>query len=262
MPYVERNVMNSDRSSQKTGFYRLRRLLKNTKLLKFLLPFFYPENPVYVFHHIPKCGGTSLVHVLSDWFFLIRDYRSGWETINYPKKIKLNSLRSIHCLCGHWELYGYHIFQRYPAILNLPERFRLFAFIRDPLEISLSLFRYEKKNNRNKTISLEQHLSLRPNYLANIFPVSRDNYKNIIDRYFFIGILEEGQASLDLFAKLIGKKSYKMPLLNKTKSNKPTKTMLNRELFQKFRYENELDYLIYDYCKEKFRKTLSGQGNS
>jgi hypothetical protein len=139
----------------------------------------------------------------------------------------------------------------------------LFTFIRDPLEVSLSLFRYEKKNHRNKTVSLEQHLSLRPNYLANIFPVSRDNYKDILDRYFFIGILEEGQAGLDLFAKLVGKERLDMPRLNQTKLDyKSSETTLAKDLVQKFRDENELDYLIYDYCKEKFRKTLTEQSNS
>ena len=42
---------------------------------KRLLKHFYPKNPVYIFHHIPKCGGTSLSYILNKWFVVVRDYR-------------------------------------------------------------------------------------------------------------------------------------------------------------------------------------------
>lgn len=60
-----------------------------------------PRNPVYVFHHIPKCGGSSINEVLNSWFVTFKDYRDGY-TLNYPEKIALNSLRSSHCLSGHF----------------------------------------------------------------------------------------------------------------------------------------------------------------
>jgi hypothetical protein len=106
-----------------------------------------PREPVYVFHHIPKCGGTSLNKVLDSWFTTVKDYRSGWS-MNYPEKIDIGRLRSCHCLCGHFELDGYYLHQRYPEVF-MSSRYRVFTFVRDPLQVQLSLFWYETINNQS-----------------------------------------------------------------------------------------------------------------
>ena len=217
-----------------------------------------PESPVYIFHHIPKCGGTSLLQVLDKWFVTIKDYRYGW-TMDYPKKVEINRLRSAHCLCGHYELDGYYLHQRYPEVL-ISDKFKLFTFIRDPLQIRLSLYRFEKKNNVGKSGNIEEYLFNRLNYMANRFPATRENYKEVVDRYFFIGILEEGQASLNFLARLIGKKAHKMPCVNRTERDGVSDIeRLPKELVKRFREENAIDYLIYEYCLKKFTISLAKQ---
>ena len=134
------------------------------------MSFVSPKNPVYIFHHIPKCGGTSVNKVLNHWFLIIRDYRSPLS-LNYKDKIDLNNLRSCHCLCGHFELNGYHIHQRYPQAIE-EERYRIITFVRDPLQIQLSLYRYERKRNTPIAKNIEEHLFLRPNYLSNRLPAT------------------------------------------------------------------------------------------
>ena len=217
-----------------------------------------PRSPVYVFHHIPRCGGSSVNEVLASWFITIKDYRSGW-TMDYPEKVNIERLRSAHCLCGHFELDGYHLHQRYPGILG-SDRFRLFTFVREPLQVQLSLYRYEKKQKVCTVGSIEDRLSARPNYVADRLPATQENYKEIIDRYFFVGILEEGQASLDLLARILGKPRKKLPWANRTRKDSGCDEVnLSEELIGKFREENVLDYLIYEYCVEKFRKNLAEQ---
>jgi len=109
-----------------------------------------PKTPVHVFHHIPKCGGTSLLRILDSWFILVRDYRPYNQT-DYPKPININRLRSAHCLCSHFDSNDYHIAQRYPGIIASPD-FRLITFLRDPLEVKLSLYRFENRNITNVII--------------------------------------------------------------------------------------------------------------
>ena len=208
------------------------------------------ETPLYFFHHIPKCGGTSLNAALNEWFDeTINDYRAGW-TMNYPPTVDLSKLNPNICVTGHFELDGYYLHQRYPEVINSPD-YKIFTFIREPLAVKLSLYRYEKLNNVGDR-SFEEHLLTRDNYLADRFPATEENYQEVLDRYFFIGILEEYQLSLDILADLIGKPKIPMPWQNKTKGENQEES-LSEDLLTKFRERNNLDYLIYDYCCEKFK---------
>lgn len=213
-------------------------------------------NQVPVFHHLPKCGGTSVLKMLAGWFKLIPDYRQGW-TVSHQARLNIDALTPEHCLCGHFELDGYHLAQRYPGLLENP-RFWTFSFIRDPLEVKMSLFRYEMKNNvGNKSRTIEKHLSTRKNYLTGVLGVDRDSYKELLDKYAFIGVLEESDLSVELLAWLLAKNKAGLPWENKTlESGKRSQDALPDQLIQKFKEENELDYAIYNYAVDRF-KTLN-----
>ena len=174
--------------------------------------------------------------------------------MKYPAVVNLSHLNSKFCICGHWEFEGYRLYQRYPGVLGSP-KFKIFTFLREPLEVSLSLFRYEKENNINVDMEIEEHLSIRNNYIASIFPATEENYMKIIDKYFFVGILEEGQCCMDLLAEIIGKKKYILPWQNKTNVNILTnKRSLSQSVVKKFKEDNSLDYQIYGYAYSKFNK--------
>ncbi|MBW4653141.1 MAG: sulfotransferase family protein [Kaiparowitsia implicata GSE-PSE-MK54-09C] len=230
--------------------------------LKQLKVAFSPQHPVYVFHHLPKCGGTSLLSALDQWFSVIKDYRAGW-TSRYPNPVDLETLRSANCLCGHFELEGYHLHQRYPQVLK-SDHYRVFTFIRDPLQVRLSLYRYEWQHREllphiQKAPVLEDHLLQRPNYLASIFPVTWETYQSVLDCYWFIGSLEQAQTSLNALARRMGKPSQPMPLLNATQNYAPTsdEIMVSPKLAAQFREVNALDYAIYDYCQKRFEGAIA-----
>lgn len=141
--------------------------------------------PIYIFHHIPKCGGTRLLKALANWFILIKDFQTQWN-MDYPPSAKLENLTPWHCLCGHFEEDGYRLRQRYPEALS-SDRYRVFTFIRDPLMVKLSLYWYETEYKKVAFSSVEE---------------------------------------------------------------------LSPELVAKFREINCLDYLIYEYSVERFKKAL------
>ena len=113
-------------------------ILNRINISKRLTSFLYKKDPVYIFHHMPKCGGTSLSYLLNQWFIVKRDYRKDWNSA-HKNKYNLNKFRSINCLAGHWELPEVYLNKRYPEVFT-NDKYKVFTFLRDPLEHSLSLY--------------------------------------------------------------------------------------------------------------------------
>ncbi len=172
----------------------------------------------YIFHHLPKCGGTTAFDALSEWFICIKDYPPAWSNLDNPRSYKqfcdspekIDRLRDYHILCGHYHLKGSFLHERYPGLLE-NSKCRLITFLRHPLEIQLSLFYYELRNGRFDTDELlEDRLLLRQNYLASIIPCDESNFREVLDKYFFIGVVEEYQKSFDHLATLLGKPQVRL----------------------------------------------------
>ena len=242
----------------KINLQRLKRGWNRVNIFKRVITPFYPKCPVYVFHHIPKSGGTSFTQILNKWFIVVRDYRKDWSG-DHKSVIKIEKLRSTHCLAGHWELPGVYLEERYPDVfINM--RYKVFTFLRDPLEHSLSLYRYEKENNQTNIQDIEEHFTIRPNYIATILNADEDNYKEIIDRYFFVGILEEMDKSIQILSKLIGRKYYKLPWINRTKLDSKTNSeQLSKSTIDTFKEINNVDYLIYNYAFDRLNSKINDQ---
>jgi hypothetical protein len=211
----------------------------------------------YVFHHLPKCAGTSAVDALTNWFMVLKDYPVGWSDENksqvYQKfcdnSIDLDKLKPYQILVGHYHLEQSFLHQRYP---NWKEKgYKVFTFFRDPLELRISLYHYEIRNNRfTDDEPLEkQLLQHKQNYVAGLMPCDDSNYMEVLQRYFFIGIVEKYQESFDWLSKLIGKPPIKLKTYNES-----TRKSLNLsdDLIAEFKEINQLDYKIYNYGKNFF----------
>ena len=205
-----------------------------------------------------KCGGTSVKEVLHNWFNVEYDYFEDHNNLNEFMKYKLNTdlLSGDTCIAGHFQFEGIYIHQRYLRALENKSKFRLFSFIRDPLDFRASLYYYAKARNSNfKNYKLSDVILNNQNLLSTLFPCDESNYKNVLDRYYFIGFVEKMQESLDKFADLINKKRQRLPLANKSEKDSQLEN-LSPEVLGKFKDRNKLDYQIYEYCLEKFYKMM------
>ena len=206
-----------------------------------------------------KCGGTSVVITLDKWFKVMFDHTEDpnglYQDLNdyYRYKYNLENFHSDTCLVAHFQFDGFFLSQRYPEALKRPGEFKTFTFIRDPLQLVISLYYYGRKRIHR---SLENFIMGEENFLAKRFPCNEENYKDVLDRYFFIGIVEKMQESFDRLADLTSKKRIKLPLVNKSvKDDQSSK--LSEDFIKRFKENNKLDYLIYEYCMERFLKEKS-----
>lgn len=124
----------------------------------------YPDQvgkrPIFIFNHIPKCGGTSLNIVLRKWFHLVRDYPphdlqypdpKDWDKaqVECEKDLpKLNQLKPYQILAGHY----YHPRNRFSIRLKINpvnEKLKKITFLREPLAHRLSLYKFGVKRGHN-----------------------------------------------------------------------------------------------------------------
>lgn len=229
----------------------------------------YPEelskSPVFIFNHIPKCAGTSFKHVLRNWFYIVYDYAPNENDFlnmdEYSKSFQFyleNPKDSKKCkpwviLAGHYHVSEFSLQSRYPNAL-LDDRYKLITFIRDPLKQKTSMYFFSKKMNYSfvEGYSLEDFLLLYPNLLANSLGCTIDNFKVVLKRYFFIGVVEKYEYSiLQLSNKLNRKIPLSIPKSN-VNEKKHESISLDNEFLVRFSELNKLDYLIYNYIIEKY----------
>ena len=214
---------------------------------------YWNKSPVYLFHHLIKCGGSSLVISFDNWFKMEIDHLSHVDELNKYVKLRYhpNALTGDSCIYGHYHYNGIYLQQRYPEFLEgNPER-RVFTFMRNPLKLQISLYYYSRQRNELEGMELLDFLTYMPNYISTLFPCDESNYKEVIDKYFFIGIVERMQESIDKFARIIGKKSFSVKREN-VSSKDPQIELVTEDVENKFFESNKLDYLIYEYCCQKF----------
>lgn len=206
----------------------------------------------YIFHHVPKCGGTSAVDALTNWFVILKDYPVGWcDEDNPPLYQKfcsnphnLDKIKPYQLLVGHYHLADSFLDRRYPDWEK--KGYKLFTFLRDPLELQISLYYYEIRMGRiSADEPIADRLLLRPNYIANLMRCNNSNYLDVLRQYFFIGIMEKYQESFDRLSMLTGK-----PPVTLRKYNESPRSSfgISSKLISDFKEANQLDYKMYDYA--------------
>lgn len=213
------------------------------------------KTPACIFHHLIKCGGTSVVFALRNWFTLKYDYLVNPADIdNFAEnRFNIENINSDECIAGHYEYEKIYIDVRYPEIFTRCNEIKVFMFIRDPLKFVISFYFYAANQGRMQNVKLAEYINSNKNLLAYFLNCDETNFKDVLDRYYFIGIVESMQESLDKLADRLGKRRVNIPVMNESVKDNQIK-LIDQTFIDNFKSENELDYMIYDYCVEKFNK--------
>ena len=222
----------------------------------------YQKDKPIISIHIPKCGGTSFINIVQEWFsskLYLHYYNE--KAGKMPEKVKLkkgifNSYINNLCIHGHFNKNrDFGITKLYPDV----DQF--FTFLRDPLEMSISVFFYRHKlldnnnyyNNGIKINSfpmdIDQYLEESNPYMLNQFPdgINEENYKEFInEKFVHIGVIENYQNSINLLAEKLNKKPLKIEHLNESRRTQTPSESAIKKFIERCSLENK----IYQYAIE------------
>ena len=141
-----------------------------------------------------------MVSTLYNVFAVYKDYTSDYPSFESylanPVPSKYLNLSTI--LLGHWNGKGHYFHERYPLLRSNPDTFG-FCILRDPFEVRLSLFRYEKKHliaAGKKSPSFENHLKNRSNMLSQWMGFTGGDAVAFLSAYDFIATVENLEAGI------------------------------------------------------------------
>jgi hypothetical protein len=244
----------------------------------------YASEPSFLFHHIPKTAGTSFMAYLHNWFHVFSDYQGlyGSREDFRMHPVDLNMLSAANVLAGHWNTPPSAIDLRYPNLKG-DSRFYFFSFLRDPLQMHISMFNYRWKmdpidcERHEKYSNLSNYIRSVQNEIANLMGCNQYDFENILDRYFFIGVTEKMNESLRVFKNktLQILEQYPESAMAKRQiyiiNNKPDlptqrlnvvnrkedKSQISQDDVEYFMGRNTLDYEIYKRSIDKLEADLN-----
>ena len=210
----------------------------------------------YLFHHMPKTGGTSLKRVFANWFNVVEDYREPWAYI-MPPKLDIGSLGADSLLCGHFAGDMAPLAERYPETLD-PQRWRKITFLRDPLERAISIHAYEKKlrleyDQTYVPQPLGEYLRSNEGIFLHHFECDETDWRAAIESYWFIGTLERLPESLDYLAAKLGKPA---PGILPHENSTPRDEEITDGDITAFRANNAVEFEIYDAVAKRLDALL------
>ena len=179
-----------------------------------------PEE-ILVFYHLPKCGGTTVTSLVGQKFHSFETARLvvspeqrftpeqlgplKTKAAHYIEPLYLSQTTSaVRFIHGH---FAYHPDKELPKVRN-------FTFLRDPVERVFSTYRYACCTRKIDFFDLCSRVSnlqsIRLSGLPRNDPTIslRDHLEsskqNLANHFFFVGITEEMEASMEALYKLLG----------------------------------------------------------
>jgi len=221
----------------------------------------YDKDKPLISLHAPKCGGTSFLSVLKQWFgenlyLHYFDQRRNERPRRYETRGGI-------CIHGHFNK------RRKLGVLDYyPEADQLIIILRDPFEMALSRYFFTKgqgenffRNGKRVTPIREQFRDVgdylrryeKRRYVMNLLPYegTPDTYEEMFEKYFvYVGITEDLQTSVDMLAQRLGFTSRPIKRLNTSVHDEE----VTAEMREEFIHTHPLSFAIYNYAVRRHKQ--------
>lgn len=228
---------------------------------------------VFIFTHIPKTSGVSLMRELIEPNF-VPEQMYGYRTL----KLFLSDIRKDYRFVRGHVPYGLHRFTNRPV--------RYITFLRDPIDRAISFYYFVQQDGdnpatRHPLCDYAESVTLKTFYQNKAFQnyqtrfisgflgtkfyrifgsdmlkshVLRTAKRNLANQYECFGLLEEREKSLELFRHRFGwHDSQQVPHQKKTRNRLRVKD-IDEETLAALQAGNALDIQLYDYAVNLFHQ--------
>ena len=232
-----------------------------------------PQKPI-LYTHIPKCAGTSMKHVLSEWF------GDGFHKVNQQQNSQYgmqklptqdeegNWLPDVRCIQAH-----FHHGHGFGLPYFYPELDQYITILRDPFDLMVSMYFFMKGRSRQgqfwyrgrpvdiseKFPNIESYLRTYPYWMFSHLPqnLTLVNYRQQLESQFvYIGVYEDLQASIDQLAAVLDQPTMLLPVSNASNYDENVPNHLREQFYLDY----PLPKRIYDFALENYLD--SGQNRS
>ncbi len=205
------------------------------------------ETFYYIYQHVPKCGGQAFRLACENHFDLLLEKPPGkanaeaWQAF-VKNKVDFATLTDRTMICGHLIHDGVRPRERYAAEIA-QGNVRILTVLREPMERAISAYFYRQRQGKPTVATVQEHLGSVRDPMAHHLGWKDGAARTFLETYFFVGVTEYLQMSIDLLSHLIGEPTVQVPVNNVTK-RKPYE--LTADAVELFRRNNPRDYALYD----------------
>lgn len=219
----------------------------------------YDNTSALISIHIPKCGGSSFLTLLRQWFgSKLKQHYFNEKTCEMPIKYDLVAEGGI-CIHGHFNRErGFGIKDYYP------DAKQFITMLRDPFEIAISNFFYIKRTMANNTNyrdgklyyvdELAKYLKKYTSFMLLHMPceITVSNLSEVIEtKFVYIGVVEDMQASVDSLADKLDK-----PRLSICHDNISDRDeVVPIDFKEEFVKRNPVEYAMYEYVSKHYAES-------
>lgn len=212
--------------------------------------------PVYIYQHVPKCGGTSFRSACARFFTEIhevppkKDDPEAWESFQ-RNKVDFSTLPTDTIVTGHLIHDGLRPRERYAQEIA-GGGVHVITVLREPLSRMISGYTYALQLGKNLPVTLDQRLRKAKNPMSRYLGFDGQDAGAFVKSFFLVGLTEHLQTTIDLLANAVGKETVEVPRVNVTKER--AKPEIAEETVTVFRANNARDYELYETAVRIFQE--------